>query len=83
MYLRVSGDWIRTILASFKDSDELHGNALKLWIQEAVTHDRVMRKGRKKKNNKTPIQIIAWVAKMQTPAEVAAHSPGLNVRGAF
>ncbi len=37
------------------------------------------------KNNKktTVIQIIAWLAKMQTPAEVAAHSLGQNVKEAF
>lgn len=31
---------------------------------------------------KKMIQIIAWVAKIQAPAEVAAHSLGQNVKEA-
>lgn len=34
--------------ASFKDLCELHGNTLKLWIQEAITQDHVMQEEEKK-----------------------------------
>lgn len=65
--------------ASFKDSCELHGNTLKLWIQEAITQDHVMQEEEKKKL----IQIIASVAKLRAPAEAAARSLEQNVKEAF